>query len=63
MYPKYSEDGLDVRYENVLRSINNSIISDKGHDFQIGHSYFMDSSEDPYDLQRRMNVKVIPLLL
>lgn len=63
MYPKYSEDGLDVRDENVLRSINDSIISDKGHDFQIGHSYFMDSSEDPYDLQRRMNVKVIPLLL
>ena len=63
MYPKYSEDGLDVRDENVLRSINNSIISDKGHDFQIGHSYFMDSSEDQYDLQRRMNVKVIPLLL
>ena len=63
MYPKYSEDGLDVKDENVLRSINNSIISDKGHDFQIGHSYFMDSSEDPYDLQRRMNVKVIPLLL
>jgi hypothetical protein len=23
----------------------------------------MDSSEDPYDLKRRMNVRVIPLLL
>lgn len=63
MYPKYSEDGLNVNDEGVLKSINESIISDKGHDFQIGHSYFMDSKEDPYDFGRRMNVKVIPLLL
>ena len=63
MYPKYSEDGLNVNDEDVLKSINESIISDKGHDFQIGHSYFMDSKEDPYDFERRMNVKVIPLLL
>ena len=63
MYPKYSEDGLKVEDENVLKSINESIISDKGHDFQIGHSYFMDSKEDPYDFKRRLNVKVIPLLL
>ena len=63
MYPKYSEDGLDVNDEDVLKSINESIISDKGHDFQIGHSYFMDSKEDPYDFERIMNVKVIPLLL
>ncbi|MBL7472221.1 AAA family ATPase [Robertkochia sediminum] len=63
MYPKYSEDGLDVKDENVLRSINDSISSDKGPDFQIGHSYFMDSKDDPYNFMRRMNVKVIPLLL
>ncbi len=63
MYPKYSEDGLNVKNENVLKSINESIISDKGHDFQIGHSYFMDSKEEPYDFKKRMNVKVIPLLL
>lgn len=63
MYPKYSEDGLNVNDEAVLKNINESIISDKGHDFQIGHSYFMDSKEDPYDFERRMNVKVIPLLL
>jgi len=63
MYPKYSEDGLNVNDENVLKSINQSIISEKGHDFQIGHSYFMDSKEDPYNFERRMNVKVIPLLL
>jgi hypothetical protein len=63
MYPKYSEDGLNVNDEAVLKNINESIILDKGHDFQIGHSYFMDSKEDPYDFERRMNVKVIPLLL
>jgi dynein-related subfamily AAA family protein len=63
MYPKYTEDGINVNDENVLKSINQSIIADKGHDFQIGHSYFMDSKEDPYDFERRMNVKVIPLLL
>jgi 5-methylcytosine-specific restriction protein B len=63
MYPKYLEDGINVEDENVLRSINESIISDKGHDFQIGHSYFMNSKEEPYDFKRIMNVKVIPLLL
>ena len=63
MYPKYTEDGLDVRDDKVLKSINESIVSDKGHDFQIGHSYFMDSKEDPYNFKRRMNVKVIPLFL
>lgn len=63
MYPKYSEDGLHYKDENILRSINKSIKSKKGHDFQIGHSYFMDSNEDPYELKRRINVKVIPLLL
>lgn len=63
MYPMYTEDGLDVRDENILKSINQSIISDKGHDFQIGHSFFMDSKEDPYNFEKRMNLKVIPLLL
>lgn len=63
MYPKYSEDGINVNDEDVLKSINKSIIDDKGYDFQIGHSYFMDSKEDPYNFKRRMNVKVIPLLL
>ncbi|MDG4946406.1 AAA family ATPase [Weeksellaceae bacterium KMM 9713] len=63
MYPKYNEDGVEVKDEEILRSINESIISEKGHDFQIGHSYFMDSNEDPYDLEKRMNLKVIPLML
>ena len=63
MYPKYNEDGVEVKDEEILRSINESIISEKGHDFQIGHSYFMNSNEDPYDLEKRMNLKVIPLML
>jgi len=63
MYPKYSNDNIKINDENILKSINESIISEKGHDFQIGHSYFMDSKEEPYDLQRRMNLKVIPLLM
>lgn len=63
MYPKYLEDGIDVKDDAILKSINESIIDEKGHDFQIGHSYFMDSKEDPYNFEKRMNVKVIPLLL
>ena len=65
MYPKYSDDGLDINDELVLKSINQSIIEEKGHDFQIGHSYFMnnDPKNDPYSLESRMNKKVIPLLL
>ncbi|MDG4950944.1 EVE domain-containing protein [Weeksellaceae bacterium KMM 9724] len=63
MYPKYNEDGVEVKDEEILRSINDLIIKEKGHDFQIGHSYFMDSNEDPYDLEKRMNLKVIPLML
>lgn len=63
MYPKYNEDGVEVKDEKILRSINDLIIKEKGHDFQIGHSYFMHSNEDPYDLEKRMNLKVIPLML
>ena len=33
----------------------------KGHDFQIGHSYFM--KKENKNLIKRMNNKVIPLLL
>jgi 5-methylcytosine-specific restriction protein B len=43
-----------------LERINKKIIEKKGHDFQIGHSYFMGENKD---LINRMNVKVIPLLL
>ena len=63
MYPKYTVDGLTIHDEAILRSLNDSIIADKGHDFHIGHSFFMTSREDAYDLEKRMNRRVIPLLL
>ena len=43
-----------------LKKINEQIIKSKGHDFQIGHAYFMGENND---LIERMNKKVIPLLL
>ena len=44
----------------ILRKINEQIIKSKGHDFQIGHAYFMGENRDK---SARMNKKVIPLLL
>lgn len=44
----------------VLKKINKEIIATKGHDFQIGHSYFMNKDET---LTKRMNNKVVPLLM
>lgn len=58
MYPDYSIKGL--MNSDILRKINEQIITMKGHDFQIGHSFFMG---DDYDLTNTMNCKVIPLLL
>ncbi len=60
MYPKYEISGYDVFDKDVLKKINGLIIKTKGYDFQIGHAYFMDSSDN---LIERMNQKVIPLLL
>jgi len=60
MYPKYKIDGETIHDEDVLKSINERIIKLKGHDFQIGHSYFM---KNHMTLQQRMNRRVIPLLL
>lgn len=58
MYPRYDIEGMyDVE---ILKSMNKSIIDKKGHDFQIGHSYFMGDNKD---LNNRMNFKVIPLLM
>ena len=44
----------------VLETINAEIIKRKGHDFTIGHAYFMG---DNYSLEKTINNKVIPLLL
>jgi 5-methylcytosine-specific restriction protein B len=60
MYPLYEIDGQEVYDADILRKINDQIIKSKGHDFQIGHAYFMGENTD---LVERMNKKVIPLLL
>lgn len=60
MYPKYEIEGLEIYDVEILEKINKQIIQTKGHDFQIGHAYFMGENKD---LVERMNKKVIPLLL
>ena len=60
MYPKYEIKGEEIYDVDILKKINEEIIKSKGHDFQIGHSYFMGDNKD---LVPRMNNKVIPLLL
>jgi len=60
MYPEYDIDGCEIFDIDVLKKINEQIIKTKGHDFQIGHAYFMDNQDNLID---RMNMKVIPLLL
>jgi len=60
MYPKYEIEGQEIYDVDILKKINEQIIKTKGHDFQIGHAYFMGENTD---LVSRMNKKVIPLLL
>ena len=60
MYPKYEIQDHKIYDVDILKKINDKIIKSKGHDFQIGHAYFMG---DQKDLVKRMNKKVIPLLL
>lgn len=60
MYPKYEIKNQEIYDVDILKKINKQIIESKGHDFQIGHAYFMGTNED---LKQRMNQKVIPLLL
>jgi len=57
MYPDYE---LEFEEKETLRLINERIIDLKGHDFQIGHAYFMTAD---FDLVTCINNKVIPLLL
>ena len=61
IFPKYNIEGHVIYDVAILEKINKQIIKLKGHDFQIGHSYFM--GEENKDLLDRMNKKVIPLLL
>lgn len=60
MYPKYKIKDQEIHDVKILEKINKQIIKSKGHDFQIGHAYFMGDNKD---LVQRMNKKVIPLLL
>jgi 5-methylcytosine-specific restriction protein B len=60
LYPKYEIDGEPINEPEILRKMNDIIIESKGHDFQIGHSFFMGIE---FDLVKQMNTKVIPLLL
>lgn len=61
MYPKYQlENDLEIFDADILERINKEIIIKKGHDFTIGHSYFMG---DDYELKNTIDNKVIPLLL
>lgn len=60
MYPMYEIDGYEIYDIAILAKINEEIIRSKGHDFQIGHAYFMGENKD---IVQRMNQKVIPLLL
>src|SRR5690606_22036546 len=61
IYPKYMIKNQEIYDVEILEKINQQIIKSKGHDFQIGHAYFM--GEKNKDLVQRMNKKVIPLLL
>lgn len=60
MYPKYENLDKEVYDVDILKAINKNIVKLKGHDFQIGHAYFMGEN---VELLPRMNSKVIPLLL
>lgn len=60
MYPIYEVSGQPIAHSSLLQQLNEEIIRSKGHDFQIGHAYFMDESSD---LVQIMNQKVIPLLM
>ena len=62
MYPKYELENSDLEINDteILKKLNKEIISRKGYDFTIGHSYFM--GED-YNLKNTIDTKVIPLLL
>jgi 5-methylcytosine-specific restriction enzyme B len=60
MYPLYNIPGETIFDVEILEKLNEKIRELKGHDFQIGHSYFMNEG---ISLIERMNKKVIPLLL
>ena len=46
MYPKYQISEEEIYDVDILQKINEQIIKSKGHDFQIGHAYFMGENKD-----------------
>jgi 5-methylcytosine-specific restriction protein B len=61
MYPDSRSTEDKIVYDpEIMESINKEIIDRKGHDFTIGHSYFMG---DDYELKDTIDNKVLPLLL
>jgi 5-methylcytosine-specific restriction protein B len=60
MYPDASLVKSD--YRALFESLNTEIVEQKGADFQIGHSFFMDTGNIPFNLTESMNNKIIPLL-
>jgi 5-methylcytosine-specific restriction protein B len=63
MYPLYNIKDKTINDADILKKLNDRIIETKGHDFQIGHSFFMGCNGGVYELDKTMNNKVIPLLL
>lgn len=57
MYPKYNIK--EIKEVDFLRELNLRIIETRGHDYQIGHSYFMG---EEFNFLHVMNSKVIPLM-
>lgn len=60
MYPIYETHGAPIPFASYLEKMNQEIIRSKGHDFQIGHAYFMGENENLVSI---INQKVIPLLM
>lgn len=64
MYPKYTIEGKTIHKAEFLKKLNELIVkSGKGHDFTIGHSYFMCDDNETFDFENTINNKVIPLML
>jgi len=59
LYPRYDIEGL--HHPNLLKKLNEQIRQERGPDYQIGHSYFL-NHQTPFDLAHVMDQKIIPLL-
>lgn len=64
MYPQYKIEGKKIHESEFLEKLNKLIVdSGKGHDFTIGHSYFMCDDNETFSFEDTINNKVIPLML